>query len=306
MRIFTTQILNRGRARTWGRAILLIGLVIAITGCTARLAWNFGDRLVVREVDKIVSLDRDQKAGLRMDARALLDWHCATQMPAYDEWLDALRDDIRTPDRDLAFSDHIDQLTTFWETLMIRLWPAAADALAGFSDDQVEALADYFEEDIEEGIEDYVEPGLDTRYEERAESMIERLEGLLGDLEPGQVERAERWSREIEPYEQPWMTNRARWQAAMLDALARRDDRPAFDRTIERLLVEPEHLHSEDYRELIDTNAERTLRAVSDIMALRTDRQQDHLADRLSRFQKTTRRLACADDPPDSVEMAAD
>lgn len=285
---------------------MLTLLVLVVSGCTARLAWNFGDRLIVREADKIVSLDRDQKASLRTDARALLDWHCATQMPAYDEWLAVLRDDLETSDRNLAFDEHIDHLMTFWETLMIRLWPVAADTLAGFSHEQVDALAEYFREDIEEGINDYVEPDLETRYDERAESIIDRLEGLLGDLEPGQVERIERWSREIEPYEQPWLDNRARWQAALLEALAQRRDRPAFDRRIQRLLVEPERLHSDAYRELIDTNAERTLRAVSDIMAVRTDRQQDHLARRLSRFQATTRRLACADDSSDSVETSAD
>ena len=41
--------------------MLLIVVAIALGGCTARLAWNFGDRLIVHEVNKIVSLDREQK-----------------------------------------------------------------------------------------------------------------------------------------------------------------------------------------------------------------------------------------------------
>jgi hypothetical protein len=296
MTVPTAQESIRPRARGGFRLVLLIVVAIALGGCTARLAWNFGDRLIVHEVNKIVSLDREQKASLRTDARALLDWHCATQMPAYDNWLATLGSELADPDRDPALDQHIDQLSTFWDTLITRLWPVAADALAGFSPEQIEALAEYFREDIEEGIRDYVEPDLHTRYDERTESMSERLEGLLGDLEPAQVERVERWSREIEPYEQPWMDNRARWQAALIEAFEMRDDRAAFDRTIEHLLVEPERLHSDDYRALIEVNAERTLRALSDVMALRTDRQQEHLAQRLSRFQDSTRKLACADE----------
>ncbi|MDY6841774.1 MAG: DUF6279 family lipoprotein [Pseudomonadota bacterium] len=95
--------------------VLILALALGLVGCSStKLAYRYADWGIVWWVEDYVSLTSEQKQQLNSDIEQLRQWHCSTELPHYQAWLDELESDITNGPPDQATIDyHQQQLFSF-------------------------------------------------------------------------------------------------------------------------------------------------------------------------------------------------
>jgi len=271
---------------------ILLALVL-LTGCTSKIAYNNVDWLAVRWVDRQIDLDRDQRQLVSQHVSEQQQWHCATQLHAYEGWLEQVRLDLLSNriDRDQLIL-YGDEMAAFARSLSGRMAPMLVDLAASLDDQQVESALAELDERIEKLREE-----IDTRSPEqwaidRYEGMQRRLKRLMGSLNPDQQERLERWAEELQPTHQHQLVQRIYWRDRIEQALKRRDNLQFLTSEINALL-DPAAVWPEPYQQAMETNRALTLNALTDLVELVEPEQMSRISARLSRLKSDVQRLSC-------------
>ena len=131
-------------------SIALLGLLL-LGGCSStKMAYRYADWGIVWWVDDYIPMTAEQESRLEQDIHDLRQWHCATELPRYSEWLAQLKSDVRSGNLSQStVTHHQEQLLSFFPPLMERARPAATRLLSSLSDEQVQQLASNMEETSE-------------------------------------------------------------------------------------------------------------------------------------------------------------
>ena len=132
------SVLNRNN-RFMTVATILLAAAIS-TGCSIRFMYRQLDWLVPWYVYDYVSLESTQRSLLEQRLLRQLEWHCATQLPAYSGWLSGIAVDPVGALSRPALDKHYQQLVQYWRILVGKLSPDIATLLATASDAQIEEL----------------------------------------------------------------------------------------------------------------------------------------------------------------------
>jgi len=277
------------------RPLLLLALIIGLSGCTVRFAYNQLDWIAPWYLRGYVSLDEQQRSLLEQRLATRLDWHCSTQLPRYAHWLRELETQLASGDVSLeGLHAHARQAEAFWLELVSHLPADASELLASASDDQVQELFDNLDERTAENRRDFVDKPAEALQRERAERMAQRLRRWFGRLNTAQQARLEAWSVGLAPFGEQWLDNRALWQAALRKAIEDlRQDPPALEAALEQLFVRPERDWSDEYRARVQFNRDQTLVLLVDLYRLSSQRQRQRLTERVGSLARDLERLAC-------------
>ncbi len=280
------------------KLLFMLLFLVALSGCSTRLAYDNLDWLTVRWVDQQVSLDEEQRALLRDVIETQQLWHCATQLDDYQVWIEQARLDLladRLDKRRLA--EHGEHLARFGRTLAERLEPILVELAASLDDQQVDEVLASLDDRIAELRDEIESDSTELWAQERAEGMERGLRRFMGRINGPQRERLERWGRALEPTGAYQLAQRIYWRDRIAGALARREDRAFLEREIAALL-EPSSAWPEGYRQAIEANRARTLAALEDVFALLEPNQRARLSNRLSRLSKDFAHLSCNSEAP--------
>ncbi len=288
------------------RAITLIALLLALSGCGVRTAYNNLDWLTQRWVNQQVDLHADQRERLGQLLEELLDWHCATQLPEYQGWIEEVRMDLLAwrLDRD-RMAWHGETMVGFGRVMTDRLLPALVELAASLDDDQVEQLLAAFDERTDEVRQAVETASLDELADERLASMERNLRRAMGRMNRDQRERLAVWTHSVTATEPYQLRQRLYWQERLAETLARRSDR-LFLTTELTALLQPASAWSDDYRQVMEGNRELTLAALDDVLRLADERHRTRLSARLYRLQRDFERLSCRGEAPPELLAAAD
>ncbi|ACL71682.1 conserved hypothetical protein [Thioalkalivibrio sulfidiphilus HL-EbGr7] len=283
------------------RLLVLAVLLLGLSGCTVRFVYNQLDWLAPWYLRNYVTLDDAQRAMLDERLAVRLDWHCSSELPRYAQWLRSVEADLRAGEVSAQrLSAHLEVAEIFLRSLGSRLPPDAAALLVTFSDVQIEELFENLEDRLADNRKEFVDKPAEVLQQERAERIERRLRRWLGRLNTAQQARLEAWSVGLAPFGEPWLENRARWQADLREAIeGLRHDPLALEARLETLLVYPERGWSEEYRTRMDFNREQTLALLVDLYRLSSERQRERLISRIGSLARDFERLSCA------VETAA-
>jgi len=103
----------------WFRYVLIVALALALTGCGVRTAYNNLDWLIMRWVNKQVSLDNEQELLFRTALDEQLRWHCASQLPDYVSFLNTVDQDLTAGRLDAErLKSHAETLAGFGRQLL--------------------------------------------------------------------------------------------------------------------------------------------------------------------------------------------
>ena len=283
------------------RILVTVVIAVALAGCATRLAYSNLDWLLLRNVDGLVKLEGAQRDQARQSIEDLLVWHCATQLPAYSQWLESLR--AQTRQGTLTAVDleaHVVQIEEFWQAVVNEGWPEVADWLASLSKVQAAELFESFEERNQEIIEEYLEPPAHEVRRQRARNMERSLARFFGRLDAGQRHRVEEWSRAVEPLAPLWLENRLAWQSALARALEIRDDPALFNAAIETMLTDLRYGWSDEYQRVWAHNQRQLLELIADIHTMASERQRARFEQRLVSLGRDFERLSCPEEPASS------
>ncbi len=279
-------------------SILLLVAIVVLSGCSStRMAYRYADWGVVWWVEDYVTLTDAQKTQLYDDLDDLRGWHCATELPKYQVWLDALETDVRqqniTSD---VLSEHQDELLGFFPPLLSRATPIASRLLASLNDTQVRELTDNMAERQRELEQEYLGEDPAATAAARAERTSERLERWLGDLNDNQQAIVTRWSEQRDRQTEIWLQGRRNWQQAFLDALERRQE-PGFEQEVARLLNESTSIRGEEYETMVERSRVALNTLIHDVVAAGDKAQLAHLENRTAELNRDFEALTCSPGP---------
>ncbi len=276
------------------RMIVIIALAILVAGCGVRLAYNNMDWLIMRWVDRQVTLEPEQDLAFRQALEHRLEWHCASELPDYVEFLRALENDIRHDDISVErLMVHGEQLRALGERLLHGLQPAVIELLANLNDEQIDEILAGIDERNEELREQAFETSTEQLRQDRVDSMDRTLRRVFGRVTHRQTQRLHQWAAELEPTEELALSQRLAWRERLARALSYRHDPETFN-TLMSALLEPANDWSDEYRARMEFNRQRTLEAMVDIHHMANDQQLRQVRSRLNSMANSFNRLSCA------------
>lgn len=278
-----------------GRAgALVLILAFLLTGCSStRLAYRYADWGIVWWVEDFVTLTQPQKEQLNVDIESLKSWHCSTELPRYQAWLNSLQSDLASGNPGLAEVSNLqNQLMTLFPPLLHQITPIAINLLSSLSDEQVIELAENMAEKHRELEKEFLAGDAEEIAEARAERTTERAERWLGSLNGTQKSIINNWSENRAGQTRIWLEGRRNWQKTLLSALESRKE-PGFDDTITELINNPETVRGDAYTEMMTRSMEAMTSLFQDLLLVSKPSHLDHFARRTSELSGDFKALTC-------------
>lgn len=276
------------------RTTLLILTVSLLTGCGFRLAYQQLDRLLPWYVSDYVTLDDEQRNTLDSLLAHRLAWHCQTQIPAYREWLDQVRDTFeQQPISAADLAPLGDQAEAMWRELMLTLAPDLTQVLAQLSDPQIDEILRTLDKKNRKVRSEH----LDIPDEKRLEKRIERMEKLLrrwtGRLTAEQRKKVEAWASDLRPTTREWIEQREAWRLRFAAAVSQRADPASLEAQMRQLLASPDAHWSDAHRADVDFNRALTIQLIADVYSLASAQQRNKIAAEIGSLGTQLDQLAC-------------
>ncbi len=276
------------------RIFLVVVLALVLAGCGVRTVYNNLDWLIMRWVNKQVSLNGEQELAVRTALDQQLRWHCSSQLPDYVVFLDRVDQDIADDQLDAErLKSHAESLAGFGRQLLAETRPVFIDLLASLDDEQVKELLAGIDKRNLELKEEAIDASLEELQRDQIDSMARVMKRFIGRLNTDQEQRLAEWAAALQPTGELALTQRLAWREAFASALQQRNDRPRFDSIMAKLL-EPDSEWPDAYRVKMEHNRDATLAALADIHRLASERQVSRLSSRLNSLASDFERLSCS------------
>ncbi len=225
-------------------------LLLLLTGCSSRFAYNNLDWLVYWYVDDYVELERAQKAAFDENLEQWLAWHREEELIQYRRHLSELRQQLSAGSlSQQQWLGHFERGRQHWERLLTRVSPQLVSFAVLLSDEQVDSLFAEVVENNTEAMEEYLDTPADERLPERIEDMQEQMERWLGDLSSLQQDIISDYAARLKPTFASRQDYRQRVQSAARQLLSQRRSEADFQPRLQQLLVHPDQYQDEQLKQ---------------------------------------------------------
>ncbi|MBU3022944.1 DUF6279 family lipoprotein [Aestuariibacter sp. A3R04] len=263
-------------------------IIMFISGCSNKLAYNNIDWLVYWYMDDYVELNEKQEAVFDAKLRRWIDWHRSKELPRYTAHLRALRNDLRSESLSVkTLLKHYDQASEHWQRLRNEITPQLAVIAADLSDEQVIHLFAALESDNKEKREVLAKRvGLtdEEKMEARVEDLIENMEERIGRLTAEQVAIVNRYAPRFTSSSQLWLDYRTDLQQRARRLFISRKTDPQFISKLTGLLLDPEQYRSDTLIDVWHHNRETHAMMAAEIAATLTATQRNKADKMLTRL----------------------
>jgi hypothetical protein len=159
-------------------------------------------------IERYIALNDAQRSAVSRRLDELHQWHRATQLPQYAAKLDEASAQMRVgldPDQVGRWRDDV---LGFWSPLADRLAPGLAELALSLEPQQINRLARRLDREADELRAKYASADPVARTEARAQRWTERMETLLGKLEPAQRAEIRSLAERFPSDEATWVDER--------------------------------------------------------------------------------------------------
>jgi uncharacterized membrane-anchored protein YhcB (DUF1043 family) len=199
---------------------LTAALALLLGGCSGmRLAYNTADFFIERYADDYLGLDSAQMQRWSPQLDAALARHRQQELPYLAAFFDSVQNDARKGFSRADVACLLDQFETIYRRHFTLAAGTAAPLLAELNPEQVDALAQTFQEEAREDAEEAARP-LRERVDKRVERYADNLRWWVGDLS----ERQRRIVRDVVtdlPDSATWYAYRDRKRGELIRLLRR-------------------------------------------------------------------------------------
>ncbi len=263
---------TKSKAMYW---VVLAGIVLVLSGCVVRLAYNKLDWMMLWKVERLVKLDRTQKEDTRLALQAFHQWHRRTQLPLYIAYLVEFRALLVEGNLDgEAIHQETDKIQDLLDLSLNHLLPDITRMLSTLSDAQVDELMASLAEEQQEYIDEHVNIAPKQQLEQRAGDMEGYLKRWTGSLNREQKQWLDQWADSLLPYEALTAAQQAQWQSQIDQLLRERNDTAALFSGLGELMFFRTDNWGEDIRAAYAHNQKVTYDMLAHMLNNLTDRQQ--------------------------------
>jgi len=253
--------------------LFILALTLPLTSCTTKITYRFLDILVAWEIDNYIDLDANQKREVDKRLDALLLWHQKTQLPLYSDWLRQFKKDISGEiSREIVLL-RFDEAQNLMDQSSIKFLPDGVFLLATLTPDQIDSLQEKSLKKIHKDDKKYLKKGHEKYMADRIKSTENMFKGFIGPLNKHQKSSLKEWNDTLIDTHVLWIENRKKWLSAFVEILNKRKDID-FSQQLEQLLLHPDSLHSEEYKEVLATNTDHIADLFVMMQPLLTEKQK--------------------------------
>ena len=278
------------QTRAW--ALLLAAALLALGACTGQFLYNRLDFIIPFYVSQRVTLADPQEDHLKAAVREMTSWHRSSQLTRYSAFLRELARKSEHPTTREELEAAARTMEEFWFDVVREALPEGSAWLRSLSREQVEELAQSYEEEDAKDREKFCEAPLEKRVERRIKSMKKSVRRWSGTLDDEQTTIVERSARAMRPTGCQWLDNRQRWRAELKTALFEVKDPAESEKRIRALMLEPESIWSEDYRRDFAVNRELLIDMMVELDGTWSEKQRRHIVERLNEIAEDLEELA--------------
>lgn len=273
--------------------LLIISLVLLISGCSTRLAYNYLDWWLDWTIEDYVSLNDEQQRHTKAAIDRLHLWHRHQQLPLYATYLDGLGSAITSESlTQEQLNTLLDDGYDLWTNLLNELLNDSSQLLSSLSDEQTEELFANIEKYQEkEFAEKYVANDMEKLKQRSLKSRQEFFKTWLGPLSKDQQALISHWHQQSKPFGPTALTQRRQWRQEFAELLAQRSAEHFAPQLAEMLHYPPERWVPE-YREQVKHNQTINQQLIMALHASLTEKQKRHCRKRLQGYIKDFQHLA--------------
>ncbi len=284
-----------GRRRALVRGLLLLVTVgLLLPGCT-RFFYNKIDTFIVWKVGGYVSLTGEQKDRLRADLQGHLDVVRYNEMPRLATLIGNHAREIEAgPVAAATFDARYNEALAIYDEFMLGIVPLAERFLRGLSDEQIAEFFANLDEVNDEMYAEYSGRAPDERETNRNKSALKAIREYTGKLTPEQEQLVTDALARMEDASEEWIAYQREWQRRFRALVTERPDGDAYRAELTQLFVYPRHLHSQEYRERVNSNRVILNAMLEELLAGLSERQRDRVVAELDSYAELLRELAAS------------
>lgn len=253
------------------------------------------DWLMLQRIEQGIHLDGPQRQRLKNDIDDLIDWHCKTQLPEYNQFLadvkQAFESGAMTARHVEAYSD---RLEGYWYALLEHSTIGASHLLSSLSERQIAQLDALLDERHKESVRAVQASANQDKSRDYAKLGRRQWERWLGPLNPEQTQAINDWSRAFQPLGKLGIDYRSslRRQLRRL-VIDHRGDPDGLQTGLMRFVADMRKPSTAAYATRVDANKQLSIDMVAEVGAVANAGQIQHLSNVVERWRAELAGIAC-------------
>ena len=267
-------------------------LAVLTTSCSIEFAYNNLDRFVRWQVSDYVDLTKEQRATLKRELAGVHLWHRRNHLPQYAEFAERLAVQmVDAPSAEL-FDGAFEQIFLWAEEIEQQAMPLVVEIMTSLSDEQVADLKPRLAASNAELAED--EEGLTVAEAQElwVDDFVDQLKTFTGRLEEKQRAIVASYAPQYKPQYVLWAEYRERFQAALLDLLAKRQNEAEFDAAYRALIARRKSFYGPELTAVFEHNQRLGVQIAVDVFGTLSPRQAERFTERLTELGDSFRALS--------------
>ncbi|MEQ8427559.1 MAG: DUF6279 family lipoprotein [Gammaproteobacteria bacterium] len=261
--------------------LLLVGACL-LYGCTTSFVYNRLDSLITWYVDDYVDLTSAQKKQLQYELQPALNWHRQEELHKNIVLLETIRNDVEQQVQVETVAQWTEELLQSFRRIELNLVEAALEFGNTLSDEQMQEFITSVKEKQLERKKEYLSRTDEEYIEDSYDRLEDRLSGYLGNLNEKQQLALQQAVGNLQRLDQIWLADRDSWLNRVTPLLKRE---PGWQAEIRTLFEERETYRTDEYRRVFAHNLNIVNQAITRVLNLRNDKQQQILMTELDEFK---------------------
>ena len=269
-------------------ALLMVTFLVA--GCSTRFVYNQLDWLAPWYLEDYVTIENYQQDAFSDSLDSVLDWHRATQLTRYADFLAQLSVETQSAVSEERVAEHFVQLDDFIETLFNQFGAEFSPLIAQMNAQQQAELVENLTDKNQDYYEDSVLIGEVESKQKSRERVEDFLDDWLDDLTPNQKQMIQQWSADLHWLAPGFYQNRQAWQAHLKKLFAENNLDNAIQ--IEAMFQDRRQFWRDELKQQFAHNQRVTAQFISQLINSLDSEQKQSLVKNLKQYEADFRLLA--------------
>ena len=267
--------------------------VLLLAGCSTRFMYNQLDWLIIWRVNGIVELTDEQKQTLKESLSDQLYVVRKQEFPEIAAEIRRLASNVGAGEITPGRSEEVYQrMELVMEGLILYFVPLTADFLHSMDREQLDELAESFEEMNQDMYDDYSGATSEEREKNRNKSALKMIRRFTGRISDSQKAIITDSLAKMEDASEEWINYQRDWQKRFLDLLDADVSEVEFIEQLAQLFVYPRNFHSAEYRARVDANRQIFHQGFSEFLESLTEKQNKRAVAELNDYADLLTKLA--------------
>lgn len=277
------------------RSIWVLVLIVCLTSCSSKLAYDNLDWWVYWYLDDYIDLKDEQEDKFDAYLQTWLSWHKESELTRYKAHLEDIKKQIQSGSLDSgSVYNNLELARAHWERVRDEISPKLAEIAKTLDDEQVVSLFAALEKDNKEEDEER-QDALEKSDKERVKERVERIEDTIteriGKLSSEQKQIVGTYATQFISTGEEWLSYRRNIQNAARKLFVTRKYNDNFEAELIALMQNPDSYKSDIYIQSSDHNMTVSATLIAELFTTLSDKQRETLIENIDELIDTVEKF---------------